>query len=211
MLNVKLYKIALALAVITIIYNLGEGIFSVIFGLADETLSLFGFGIDSFVEVISGVGILHMVLRIKSSGESHRDKFEKTALRITGSGFYILTIGLVVTSIYNIAIAHKPETTLWGIIISSISIVTMWILIHYKLKVGFALNSYAIIADANCTKTCLYLSLVLLFASVGYELTKFGSIDSIGALVIAWFSFKEGKEAFQKARLDVQCSCADEK
>jgi len=209
--NVKYYKFAFALAVITVIYNLVEGTFSVILGLEDETLSLFGFGVDSFVEVISGIGIWHMILRIRTSGEIHRDKFEKTALRITGSGFYVLTIGLVITSIYNFSTAHKPDTTFWGIVISSISIFTMWILIHYKLKVGNALNSNAIIADANCTKTCLYLSLVLLIASVGYELTKFGGIDSLGALLIAWFSFKEGREAFQKARLDVNCSCVEDK
>jgi len=48
---------AIVLAYITIFYNLAEGIVSVYFGLEDETLSLFGFGLDSFVEVISGVGI----------------------------------------------------------------------------------------------------------------------------------------------------------
>ena len=46
-----LYKKASLLAQITIFYNLIEGIVSIFTGVADETLSLFGFGIDSFVEV----------------------------------------------------------------------------------------------------------------------------------------------------------------
>jgi divalent metal cation (Fe/Co/Zn/Cd) transporter len=62
------------------------------------------------------------------------------------------------------------------------------------------LNSDAILEDANCTKACLYLSLILLLASVGFELTGIGGIDSIGAILIAIFSFKEGRESFEKAR-----------
>jgi len=206
----KLYKYAFLLTYITIFYNIIEGTVSVAFGLEDETLSLLGFGIDSFVEVISGIGILHMLIRIKNNSGETRDSFEKTALKITGTAFYLLTAGLVVTAVYNIIIAHKPETTFWGIVISIISILTMILLIKYKLKVGHSLNSKAIIADANCTKTCLYLSVVLLISSVGYEITGIGGIDSIGAAGIAWFAFKEGKESFEKSTSGNLCGCSDD-
>jgi divalent metal cation (Fe/Co/Zn/Cd) transporter len=53
----------------------------------------------------------------------------------------------------------------------------------------------------------MYLSIVLLLASLGYEFTGIGSLDSIGALIIAWFSSKEGREAFQKAAGKMTCSC----
>ncbi len=202
-----LLKLALVLSFITIFYNIIEGVVSIFFGLEDETLSLFGFGVDSFVEVISGIGIFHMVSKIRKNGNETRDDFERKALRITGTAFYILTAGLIITSIYNIWINHKPETTFWGIVISAISIITMTLLIYYKKKVGVDLNSDAIIADANCTKTCLYLSFVLLISSVGYSLTGIGFIDSIGSLGIAYFSFKEGKESFEKAKSDKLCSC----
>jgi divalent metal cation (Fe/Co/Zn/Cd) transporter len=195
--------------VITVLYNIVEGLVSVYFGFEDETLSLFGFGVDSFVEVISGIGIWHMLIRIKRQGEENRDKFEETALRITGFSFFVLFVGLIFTSVYNIILAHKPETTFWGIIISFISIFTMSALIHYKKKVGVALNSKALIADANCTKTCLYLSVILLISSFGYQITGLGGIDSFGALLIAYFSFKEGKEAFEKARTGKHCGCND--
>ena len=204
-----LYKWALILAYITVFYNIVEGIVSIFFGLHDETLSLFGFGVDSFVEVISGIGIWHMLIRIKGQGEGNRDNFERTALKITGTAFYILTAGLVITAVYNIIINHKPETTFWGIVISLISIASMSLLINYKLNVGKALDSKALIADANCTKTCLYLSVILLVASVGYALTGIGGIDSIGAVFIAYFSFKEGRESFEKAKSNKLCSCED--
>ena len=205
--SAELYRLAYILAVITIVYNIAEGVVSVTFGLEDETMALFGFGLDSFVEVISGVDIWHMIRRIRNNrANENPDHFEQQALRITGTSFYLLTAGLVMVAVMNLVQGHRPETTVWGIIVSAVSIITMGLLIRYKLKVGRGLNSDAIIADANCTKTCLYLSFVLLIASIGYEFTGIGSLDSIGAIIIAWFSFKEGREAFGKAA-GKMCSC----
>ncbi len=204
----NLLRTALILAIITVGYNIVEGIVSVSFGYSDETLALFGFGVDSFVEVISGLGILHMVLRMKNSNVIERDKFEKTALRITGFSFYILTVGLIIGSILNIIYNVKPETTLAGIIISVISIFTMYYLMNAKLKVGEALKSDAIISDAHCTKTCFYLSFILLGASGLYEIFKIGYFDILGSLGIAYYAFKEGKEAFEKVKSgNLACTC----
>ena len=200
-------RLAYLLSLLTIFYNVVEGLISIALGYEDETLSLFGFGVDSFVEVFSGIGIWHMINRIKANGDEMRDEFEKTALKITGSGFFILTASLVITSIYNLVTNHKPETTFWGIVISLVSIVTMSMLIKYKLIAGKAINSAALIADANCTKTCLYLSVILLASSVGYELTGFGRLDSLGALAIAYFAFKEGRESFEKVKSGKSCGC----
>jgi len=200
------YKRASLLAQITIFYNLIEGMVSVFFGVADETLSLFGFGIDSFVEVLSGIGIWNMVRRMRHNLEADPGPFEKRALQITGTAFYILAVGLVITASFNLYQGHRPETTFWGIVIAAISIFTMWALIYFKVKVGRQLNSDAILEDANCTKACLYLSFTLLLASVGFELTGIGGIDSIGAIIIAIFSFREGRESFQKARGE-SCHC----
>ncbi len=199
---------AIFLAIFTVAYNVIEGVAAVYFGLQDETLALFGFGLDSIVEVISGIGIWHMVLRIRKIGDEHRDHFEKRALKITGSAFYLLAVGLIVSSIYNLISGAHPETTLWGIMIAGLSILVMWWLIREKIKVGKALQSDAIIADANCTKACMQLSFILLASSLGYELFDIGSIDAIGSLFIAGIAFREGKESFEKAKQQGSC-CSD--
>lgn len=203
----RLYKQATLLALITIGYNLLEGLISVWLGLADDTIALFGFGADSFVEVISGIGIWHMLRRLgASSCQTTRDAFEQRALRITGAAFYLLTTGLVVTATLNLWQGHAPETTFWGIVVSLVSIVSMWLLIRAKVRVGTALQSDAILADAACTRTCLQLSVVLLVASAGYELTGIALFDSLGSLLIAWLSWREGREAFGKAA-GKSCCC----
>ena len=204
----KLYIWASTLALITIFYNIAEGLISIFFGLEDGSMSLFGFGLDSFVEVISGIGIWHMIRRVRRNGGEHLDRFEQRALRITGTAFYVLTLGLVITSIVDLVRGHKPESAFWGIVISLVSIVSMWALIRAKVSVGKQLNSQAILADAACTRACLQLSVVLLIASAGYKLTNIGGLDSIGALVIGSLCFREGKEAFAKAKAgNFACAC----
>ena len=203
----KLYKTAFGLAIFTIFYNTAEGIISTWVGYEDGTLSLFGFGADSFIEVISGIGIAHMVFRIQQNHKITKDKFERTALKITGFSFYALVIGLVITSIYNIYTGHKPSTTFWGIIISIISIGVMWFLVVAKSKTGKLLNSEAILADAECTRVCIYMSVILLISSAIYEFTSFAYIDSLGTLGLSYLAFKEGRECFEKAKSDKYCTC----
>lgn len=203
----KLYSIALALAVFTIAYNLAEGILATWFGYEDETLTLFGFGADSFIELISGIGIMHMVLRIRKDPTANRDNFERTALHVTGYAFYTLVVGLIISSAMVLYTGQKPVTTYWGVIISLISILVMLGLIYGKIKIGKQLNSEPILADANCTKVCIYMSVILLISSGVYELTHLPYIDAAGTLGLAWFSYQEGRECFEKAASNKYCGC----
>ena len=202
----NLYQKAWLLSLFTIFYNVIEGLVSMFFGYEDETLALFGFGVDSFIEVMSGIGIAVMILRIKQNPESNKGAFEKTALKITGFAFYILSFGLLAGIIMNLINGHKPETTLWGVIVSSISILTMIWLMYAKKTIGQKLGSDPIIADSNCTKVCVYMSVVLLLSSLIYELTGFAYADVIGTAGLIYFSLSEGKEAFEKAE-GKECCC----
>lgn len=195
----KYWGYATTLAVFTVVFNLIEGSVSVFFGIQDETISLLGFGMDSFVETISAVGIAHMVFRIRKEGVKSRDKFERQALLITGWGFFALSLFLVVSAAVNIFHGKEPESTTAGVIIALISIALMGLLIYAKNIVGRRLNSPPILADARCNLVCMYMSGVLLVASATYALFSIPYIDALGALGLAWFSWSEGKEALEKA------------
>lgn len=207
----RLWRVAAWLAVFTVAYNLIEGLVSIWFGTQDEALTLFGFGIDSFIEVFSGAGILVMILRIRRNPGEPRTRFEQAALRITGTSFYLLAVVLGVTAIHHLITGHKPETNLPGVIIALFSIAVMWALVAAKRRVGRKLGSSPILADAACTLVCIYMSLVLLAASLVYEWTGFGFIDSLGAIGLIYFSMREGREAFEKAEgLTDGCDCRGE-
>ncbi|MGM0588295.1 MAG: cation transporter [Bacteroidota bacterium] len=197
-------------SLVTIIYNVIEGGIATVYGYSDDTLALFGFGVDSFVEVISGLGIAHMVARMRGQQQTEMDTdaFERRALQITGSAFYLLVAGLVISSAWRLYTGARPETTMVGIIISSLSIATMYGLYWWKMKIGRAIQSDPIISDARCTLTCFYLSFILLGSSLLYEGWGIPYVDEIGALGIAWFAFKEGREAFEKAEArTMSCAC----
>lgn len=209
----KLYKRAYLLSLFTIFYNLIEGFVSMLLGYEDETLTLFGFGVDSFIEVMSGIGIAMMILRIRKNPKSSKSEFEIRALKITGTSFYLLSAGLLAGIVLSVVNNHKPETTVWGVVISLVSIAVMLWLLNAKKSTGKKLNSDPIISDANCTKICVYMSVVLLVSSLIYEFTGFAYADVIGAAGLIWFSVSEGKEAFEKAKgknCDC-CSCHDQK
>jgi divalent metal cation (Fe/Co/Zn/Cd) transporter len=81
----------------------------------------------------------------------------------------------------------------------------MFWLMTSKLRTGKKLGSQPVISDANCTRVCVYMSLVLLISSLIYELTGFAYADAIGAAGLIYFSVSEGREAFEKARGKEAC------
>jgi len=152
-----------------------------------------------------------MIVRIQRRPDLPRSTFERTALRITGASFFLLAAGLFITAVSNVVTGHKPDTTVSGVIISVVSIVVMWALVALKIKVGRALDSAPILADANCTKVCIYMSVVLLASSLLYAITGIGFVDSLGALGLIYYAVQEGREALEKARhADMLCACDDD-
>lgn len=203
----KLWKYAFILAIFTIVFNVIEGLVSIFFGLRDEALTLFGFGLDSFVETVSAIGVVVMITRIRRNPASERSRFEITALKITGWCFYALSVILAAGAVLNLVQGNKPETTIPGVIIALISIASMIGLILAKKYLGRKLDSPPLIADANCNLVCVYMSVVLLLSSALYEIFHLGFIDTIGTAGIIYFSVKEGMESFEKARGMNKCSC----
>lgn len=207
----RLLQTAWILSLATIGYNIIEGIVSIRFGAADDALALLGFGLDSFVEVISGLGIAHMVARMRRADVCSRDRFERRALRITAASFFLLAAGLPVGAVLNLIGGRKPDTAWPGVIIAAVSIAAMSLLVRLKTDVGKKLGSAAILADAECTRTCFYLSIILLSSSLLYQWLGVGFLDGAGSVGIAWFAWREGRESWEKAKSDgLSCSCRSE-
>lgn len=205
----RLYTIAYGLSIFTVLYNIVEGLVATYFGYQDETLALFGFGVDSFIESMSGIGIAHMIIRIRQNNNIIRDDFERLALKITGWAFYVLAAGLLISGLINLLTDHRPVTTFWGVVISLISIVIMLGLIYGKQKVGRSLDSEPILADANCTKVCIYMSVILLVSSGLYEWFRLPHVDTLATFGLVFFSAREGRECFEKAASERYCGCSD--
>ena len=144
----------------TIAWNTLEGLVAVVAGSMAESISLVGFGIDSFIEVTSGVTLLW---RMSEDADIHRrERSERLALRIVGVCFLALAVYIGYESVTDLVGKKEPEASLPGIILACVSLVVMPLLSRAKRRVGTALASAAMHADAKQTEFCTYLSAILL-------------------------------------------------
>lgn len=179
----------------TIVWNTLEGAIALVSGIFAGSISLVGFGIDSFIEVTSGSVLLW---RMSVDSDVHRrETNEKRALRIVGACFLLLAAYITYDSISDLWSKRAPEHSIAGIVLACASLVVMPILSRAKRKVGRALGSAAMHADAKQTEFCTYLSAILL---LGLLLNAFFGLwwaDPLAALIMVPIITKEGIEGLQ--------------
>jgi divalent metal cation (Fe/Co/Zn/Cd) transporter len=174
----------------TIAWNSLEGLVALVAGAFAGSISLVGFGIDSFIEVTSGT-ILLWRMSVDADSRS-RERNERLSLRIVGACFLALAVYVGYESASGLLSKKPPEHSIPGIVLACVSLVVMPLLARAKRKIGRELGSAAMHADARQTDFCVYLSAVLL---VGLLLNAgFGLwwADPIAALVMVPIIAKEG-------------------
>ena len=179
----------------TVAWNTLEGLIAVVAGIIAGSISLVGFGIDSFIEVTSGSVLLW---RMSVDSDVHRREInEKRALRIVGTCFLLLAAYITYDSISDLWSKRAPEHSVAGIILACASLVVMPVLSRAKRKVGRSLGSAAMHADAKQTEFCTYLSAILL---LGLLLNAFFGLwwaDPAAALIMVPIIAKEGIDGVQ--------------
>src|ERR1700726_2831310 len=176
----------------TIAWNTLEGLIAIVAGAIAGSISLMGFGLDSFVEVTSGSVLLWSMS--VDADVRHRRRNEQRALSLVGACFLLLAIFIAYESIVDLVSKRAPERSVAGIVLACVSVVVMPILSQAKKKVGRALGSAAMHADAKQTEFCTYLSSILL---VGLLLNAFFGLwwaDPLAALVMVPIITEEGIE-----------------
>src|SRR5690242_14163665 len=144
----------------TIAWNSLEGLVAIAAGALAGSISLVGFGIDSFIEVVSGLVLLW---RMSVDADIHRrERNERLSLRIVGVCFLALAVYVGYESVSDLITQRVPEHSLSGIILACASLVVMPFLSRAKRKVGDELRSKAMHADAKQTDFCVYLAAILL-------------------------------------------------
>ena len=187
----------------TIGWNSLEGLVALIAGAIAGSISLVGFGIDSFIEVTSGAALLWR-MSVDADAES-RERNEKLSLRIVGVCFIALAAYVLYESILDLAARKAPQHSLPGIILACVSLIVMPILSRAKKRVGTELGSQAMRVDARQTDFCVYLSAILLAGLVLSAALGWWWADPASALVMTPIIAKEGFEALKGESLG-ECS-----
>ena len=166
----------------TVVWNTLEGAVAIVAGIVAGSISLVGFGIDSFIEVTSGSVLLW---RMSVDSDVHRrEANEKRALRIVRACFLLLGAYIAYDSISDLWSRRAPEHSVAGIILACASPVVMPMLSRAKRKVGRALGSAAMHADAKQTEFCSYLSAILLAGLLLNAVFRLWWADPLAALIM---------------------------
>jgi divalent metal cation (Fe/Co/Zn/Cd) transporter len=179
----------------TILWNTLEGIVAIVAGAIAGSISLVGFGIDSFIEVTSGTALLWR-MAVDADVEK-RERNEKLALRIVGFCFVALAVYVSYESVSDLLRNHAAQHSIPGIVLACVSLVAMPLLSRAKRRVGHALGSAAMHADAKQTEFCVYLSAILLGGLILNALFGLWWADPLAALVMVPIIAKEGIKGIQ--------------
>ncbi len=178
-------------------YNILEGVASLISGALASSIALTGFGLDSFVESLSG-GIMIWRLRDRKVTDDEADEIrERRAIRLICLSFFIFGAYVLFESARKLYLHDAPESSILGIVIALASLVIMPILYVKKKHIGTALGMRSLIADSKETLACVYLSASLLIGlSLNAALGLWWADPAVG-LLVSVFLFREGREAFE--------------
>ena len=186
---------ALALSYATVGYNMLEGLVSVGFAFAAGSPALLGFGIDSFVESLSG---MIMIWRFSGVDDELREQW---AVRLVGISLIILAAYVVYDATAALYFGEAPTPNIAGLVIAAASLVVMPTLYMLKRKTARALHSRSLSADAQQTLACIMLSVALLIGTGLHYTIGWWQADPVAGLVIAAYLIREGYEALTEQEL----------
>ena len=187
----ELGRRAQLLAGASVAYNVVEAVIAITAGIVAGSVALVGFGLDSVVEVSSGLIILWQFRH--SMPESR----ERLALRLMAISFFALAAYVAVESTRALAFGADPDPSPVGIALAAASLVVMPFLSWAQRRTGKALGSNAVVADSTQTLLCTYLSAVLLVGLLLNATLGWSWADPVAGLVIAAIALKEGRDAWR--------------
>lgn len=196
--------LALALSWITVLYNVGEGVVSIVCASLSGSTALLGFGVDSFVESLSGAVMIWRFSHGTTIHEQHDRQREQLAVRLVAISLIVLAGYVLYESMSHLYYREAPERRLAAIIIAGISIVTMPILYAAKRRTAAAIRSHSLAADAKQTLGCIMLSVALLIGSGTHYFFGVWQADPLAGVLIAAFLVREGYKAWVERDL---CCC----
>ena len=183
----------------TVGWNVIEGLVAIAAGITAGSIALVGFGLDSYVEVASGL-VLIWRLRKHGFGDEQEEAAEKKAVLFVGATFLLLALYVTYESGKKLLFHEHPDESIVGIILAIVSLIVMPILAFYKKKIASEINSRALRADALETLACSYLSLTLIVGLGANALFGWWWADPLAALAMVYFLVREGLEAIEECR-----------
>jgi len=191
---------ALSLSVFTVGYNLAEGGIAMLGASLSGSTALWGFGLDSFVESLSGAVMIWRFWKYDLAEEGDQfERVERKAARLVAVSFFVLGGYVIVDAGVSLSQHETPEASLIGIGLAIASLIVMPVLFLAKYRLGQSIGSRSLVADSKETLACVVLSVALLIGLAAYAVWHIWWLDSVTAIVIAVLIVREGFETWKEA------------
>ena len=194
------HKKALLSEYFTVGWNVIEGIVAIAAGVIAGSIVLVGFGLDSYIEVASGLVLIWRLRKHGFCNDEEEEAAEKKAIFFVGVTFLVLALYVTYESAKKLLLHEHPDESVIGIVLALVSLIVMPWLAIYKKRIAAEINSRALRADALETLACSYLSLTLLIGLGANALFGWWWADPVAALAMVYFLVKEGWEAISEGR-----------
>lgn len=194
-LSARPVRLAIALVAVTLAYNVIEAVIAVWAGAEAGSIALFGFGLDSVIELTAAAVLLWRLLTELRGGDPERvEATERRAHFFVGITFLALAAYVTVQALLNLTRADRPEESLVGIVLAAVSLAVMPLLAWGKLETASRMGSRALRAEAKETLACAYLSFTLLVGLTLNSALGWWWADPVAALVMVPWLVREGLE-----------------
>ena len=201
----------IGIELVTLVWMVIEASVAISVGFMTHSVSLQGFGIDSIVELIAGGILLWRLLVEQRGGSVERiEHAERRASWVTAISLFVLALYIIGDSIFAFLTRTRPEASWWGVALALAAAIIMPLLWQGKLRVAKRIGSAALKADAACSVTCAYMSIVLLLGLVLNRFLGWWWADPLAGFALVYFLVREGQEAWHEARTGETCSCGDD-
>ncbi len=187
----RLSRRAQVFAGLSVAYNGVEAVVALAAGAAASSSALIGFGLDSVVEVSSGLVILWQFRG--GLGQTR----ERQAQRAIALSFLALGAYVAVDASRALLTGASPDSSVVGIVLAAVSLAVMPFLSRAQRRTGQALHSSAVVSDSAQTMLCSWLSAVLLVGLLLNAVLGWAWADPVAGLVIAGVAAKEGLDAWR--------------
>jgi cation diffusion facilitator family transporter len=195
------YRFGLLLSYFTVAYNVIEGIVSIIVGSIIGSVALVGFGLDSFIESMSGSVMIWRLSKHGKISEEEEERVEAKAANLVGVTFFILAAYVLYEAIKSLVGNEAATPSLFGIVIAILSLLVMPTLAYLKNKTGKEIGSHSLVADSKQTVVCVLMSVALLIGLAANYYFGISWLDPVAGLFFVIILVREGYMAIKNKDL----------
>jgi divalent metal cation (Fe/Co/Zn/Cd) transporter len=156
-------------------------------------VALVGWALSSVLEGLASVVVIWRFTGARALSATS----ERSAQRLVAISFWLLAPYVAVESIRDLAGAHRPATTVLGIVLTATSVVVMPGLGRVKRGLGGRLGSAATAGEGTQNLLCAALAAAVLVGLAGNAIFAAWWLDPVIGLLVAAVALKEGRDGWR--------------